>query len=273
MPVLFFTCFSAYGFDEQAKETITKSFPAAKWLEVDNVFGSIHVTGYNGAEIQMTAEKTIKAESAERLQAAKQEVKLDTSQSADRVSLYVDGPFRCNCGDGQRVHERRWRDYHVTYDFDLKVPAGTSVRLATVNGGDIEVKNVTGDFDVENVNGGIQMDEVAGSGPVHTVNGKITVAFARNPEKNCSFRTINGDIGVSFHSHLSGDVQVKTFNGNAYTDFDATALASANAAPERRNGKFVYHGNRFSSFRIGNGGPELKFDTLNGSIRIINRGQ
>ena len=33
---------TAYGFDEQEKETIRKTFPAATRLDVDNVHGSIH---------------------------------------------------------------------------------------------------------------------------------------------------------------------------------------------------------------------------------------
>ena len=263
---------AAYGFDEQERETIRQTFPAATWLEVDNVHGSIHVSGYNGNDIQMTAEKTIRAESRERLEAAKREVKLDTTQSAERLSLYVDGPFRCNCDDRRSVHERRWQDYRVFYDFDLKVPAGTSVRLATVNGGAIDVRNITGDFDVSDVNSGIELNEMGGSGQVHTVNGKVVVVFAKNPTKNCSFRTVNGSVDVSFRPNLSADVQVKTFNGSAFTDFDATAMP-VSALSERRDGRFIYRSNRFSAFRIGNGGPELKFDTLNGSIRIINRGQ
>jgi hypothetical protein len=66
---------------------------------------------------------------------------------------------------------------------------------------------------------------------------------------------------------------VKTFNGHAYTDFDATPLPSLTPVSERREGKFIYRSDRSTGLRIGSGGPEFKFDTLNGSIRIINRGQ
>jgi len=145
--------------------------------------------------------------------------------------------------------------------------------LGTVNGGEVRVDNTTGDFDVANVNGGIEMNEVSGSGPVHTVNGKISVVFSRNPVKECSFKTINGAIEASFRPSLSADVRVKTFNGHAYTDFDATALPGLSPVSERRDGKFIYRGDRSTGMRIGNGGPEFNFDTLNGSIRIINRGQ
>jgi hypothetical protein len=263
----------AYG-DQEAKETIRQTLPAAARLEVDNVQGYIHVSGYNGSEIQMVAEKTIEAESAERLEAAKQEVKLDVSRSGDALILFVDGPFRCHCEDnrwGTRDHGHR--GYHVTFDFDIKVPVATILRLGTVNKGDVRVENTTGDFDISNVNRGIEMTEVAGSGHVHTVNGPIHVLFAKNPSSACSFGTVNGSIETEFRGSLNADVRVKTFNGQAFTDYDVTALPRLVSAGERRDGKFVYHSDDFNGMRIGSGGPELKYDTLNGSIRIINRGK
>jgi hypothetical protein len=264
----------AYGYDEEAKETIRKTLPAASHLEVDNVHGYIHVTGYNGSEIQMVAEQTIQGESRERIETAKREVKLDISQSGDRVIVFVDGPFRCHCDDNRwSVNEHGDRGYFVIYDFDLKVPAATFLRLGTVNGGDIRVENTSGDFEVSNVNRGIEMTEVAGSGRVTTVNGRINVVFAKNPASKCSFRTVNGSIETSFRPGLNADVRVKTFNGSAFTDYDVVALPRTISAGERRNGKFIYRSDDFNGMRIGNGGPELKFDTLNGSIRIINRGK
>lgn len=265
---------SLYGFDQEEKETIRRNFPAASRLEVDNVHGNVRVTGYNGSEIQMTAEKTITAESQERLDTAKREVKLDTTQSGDTLTFYVDGPFRCHCSDGRSsIHDHGHPGYRVIYDFEIKVPAATMLRLATINGGEVRVDNTTGDFDVANVNGGIEMNEVAGSGPVHTVNGRISVVFSKNPTKDSSFKSVNGTIEASFRPGLSADVRVKTFNGHAYTDFDATPLPSLTPVSERREGKFIYRSDRSTGLRIGSGGPEFKFDTLNGSIRIINRGQ
>jgi hypothetical protein len=263
----------AYG-DQEARETIRQTLPGAARLEVDNVQGYIHVSGYNGSEIQIVAEKSIEAESAERLEAAKQEVKLDVSRAGDTLTLFVDGPFRCHCEDnrwGTRDHGHR--GYRVTYDFEIKVPAATILRLGTVNSGDIHVENTIGDFDISNVNRGIEMTEVSGSGLVHTVNGPIKVLFARNPSSACSFGTVNGSIETSFRGALNADVRVKTFNGQAFTDYDVTALPRIVSAGQRRDGKFVYHSDDFNGMRIGNGGPELKYDTLNGSIRIINRGK
>lgn len=261
----------AYGQLEE-KETIRKNFPAAAHLEVDNVSGFIHVTAYNGADIQMTAEKRIQAGTQEEMDAAKKDVKLDTKESAGTLALYVDGPFRCNCDD-HRSSLHNHSHYRVTYDFDLKVPANTFLRLGTVNGGDIRVDGTTADFDLGNVNGAIELHDVAGSGMVHTVNGKINASFTRNPARPCSFKTVNGGIEAAFRPNLSADVRLKTFNGSAYTDFPSVALAPLQPVSERRDGRFIYRSDRTTGIRIGSGGPELKFDTLNGSIRIIDRGQ
>jgi len=264
----------AFAWDVQEKETVRQTFPAATRLDLDNVNGSVHVTGTNGTEIVMEAQKTIEAKSQDRLEAAKREVKLETSQSGGEVKLFVDGPFRCRCGDGgSGIRDHGHLGYSVRYDFELKVPAGAWLRIATVNGGRINVENTTGDFDLSNVNGQIELAEAAGSGNVHTVNGKITATFARNPPGATSFKTVNGSIEASFRPNLAADVRLKTFNGGAYTDFDVTALPNATPVAERRDGKFVYRSNRSSSVRMGAGGPEYKFETLNGSIRIINRGQ
>jgi len=80
-------------------------------------------------------------------------------------------------------------------------------------------------------------------------------------------------IETSFRPDLSADVWVKTFNGGAYTDFAVTTLPRMPVESERRNGKFVYRSDRLAAMRVGNGGPEFKFETLNGNVRIINRGQ
>jgi len=65
---------------------------------------------------------------------------------------------------------------------------------------------------------------------------------------------------------------VKTFNGEAWTDFEASPLPMAMPKRERRGARFVYKREKETRRRVGSGGPEHAFETLNGSIRIINKG-
>ena len=239
-------------------------------FEIDNVFGFIHLEGYNGKTVKLTAKKTIKAESEEKIQQAQKEVKMDISTEGNTIRVFVDGPFRDE--KGHINWNIKKAGYIVQYDFELKVPHKTAVSLSTINKGDILVSNIQGDFDVRNVNGGIRMKEVIGSGDAHTVNGKVLVDFVKNPVSDCSFHTINGKLDIVFRPGLSADFQLKTFNGKMYSDFPAAYLPAKPGKGERKDGKYVYKSNRFQGIRIGKGGPTIKMDTLNGNI-YITRGE
>jgi len=253
-------------------ESSQRTFPAAKAVDVDNFDGSITVTGSDTREIQVQIRKTIRARSPEKVQEAKREVQLDMAPHDDGLRIYVDGPFRCKCGDGSvNYRGSRFYGYEVSFDFTLQVPRDTNLRLRTVNRGNIRVENTAGTFDVENINGGLELEEVSGSGHAYALNRPVNVLFSRNPAAASDFGSLNGDVDIAFRPGLSADLWMKTFNGHAYTDFDVTALPSRPATREQRDGKFVYKSNEFFGVRVGQGGPELKFDAFNGDIRIRNR--
>lgn len=259
----------------QETETIRKSFnlsAAHKVLEVDNVFGSIDVVGGQGDQVQLVVNKTLRAESQAKMEAAKKEVTLDITDQPDLLKLYVNGPFRCNCNGNDGCSG--WhgdRGYSVKMDFQLQVPRNIEVKLKTVNSGHVHVRDVTGDFSVHNVNGGIEIQDIAGSGVAKTVNGGVKVVFRENPREKSDFGTINGNVDLYFTKGLAGDFRFKTMNGHIYTDFEMTSLPAQPASAETRNGKFVFHSDRFTGGRIGSGGPEIKAENLNGDIRVLER--
>ncbi len=252
---------------EEVRKTLTFQDPSqTKDLQVDNIWGSIEVTGTNGDRVELVAHKTIKARTEARIQKAEEEVRLDITEEKNIIDIYVDGPFR----DQDRERER-WRDpgYEVHYDFEIKVPHKTNIFLKTVTDGDIEVTGIEGEFEVKNVNGKIRMNDVAGSGIAHTVNGGVKILFTKNPESDCSFKTINGDIEVAFEKNLAADFRLKSRFGEAYSDFQVSYLPPRQTATAgRKNGKYVYKSNQFIDIRIGSGGPEIRMDTLNGDILI-----
>jgi DUF4097 and DUF4098 domain-containing protein YvlB len=133
------------------------------------------------------------------------------------------------------------------------------------------VRDVTGNFSVHNVNGGIDMQNMAGSGVAKTVNGGVKITFRENPREKSEFSTINGNVDMYFARGLSADFRFKTMNGNVYSDFEMTSLPSQPAKAEQRGTRFVFRSDRFTGGRIGNGGPEIKADNLNGDIRVLER--
>jgi hypothetical protein len=247
------------------QESVQKTFTtdgSSTRIVVDNVDGYVHVSGVSGSQVRMTAHKVIRAENDNDFQEAKKEIRLTTEEKPGSVSIYYDAPWRCRdhegpCGD----HHRKF--YQVTYNIDIEAPRDARVVVSTVNNGDIQIRGTAGPFDVHNVNGGISMSGIGGSGDVSTVNGPVSVRFDRNPQQACGFKSVNGAVDIWFQNGLSADLLLKTFNGQVYTDFEVSSRAAATAEPERRNGKFVYRSNRLTAARIGQGGPEHKFETLN----------
>ena len=202
---------TSLGFAAEEQNTVQRSFtvnPAEARLIVDGLQGNITVTGYQGSEIRATVQETWRGDTNEDVQRARNEVRLDITQDANTVRLYVDGPFRGRNGN-------RDRDYSARFDFDVQVPVQASVDLRTVNGSRIAVTNTTGAYTVHNVNGSIEMKQIGGSGTASTVNGKVSVAFASNPTKPCTFKTVNGDIDAAFQPGLSAELGVKTVHGEA----------------------------------------------------------
>lgn len=258
------------GANEEETIRRTLEFAAgngAKVLEVDNVNGRIHVTGYDGQNVEMVAHKTIFARSAGTLQIARDDVKLDITDKADTINIYVREPgHERSTLTSSRSHDS-YRGYEVSFDFDIRVPRRAGVHLWNVNGGPIEVEDVAGDFYVNNINGGIEMQKISGSGRAHTINGPVRVAFEKNPTDDSHFGSLNGEVDVTFRPDLSADLRFKSFNGGVYSDFPVTTVPSTADTYRTASGKFVYR-NDFSHARIGRGGPTLEFDGFNGNIKI-----
>jgi len=255
----------------QEQETIQKSFSMAsvqhKSLEIDNVWGSIEVVGTNSDQVQLTVKKSFRTESKEKLEQARKEVTLDITEQAGSLKLYVNGPFRCHCDDGCGHHE--FEGYVVKMDFQLRVPRDIDIKLKTVNEGRVLARDINGNFLVRNVNGDVEVNNIAGSGTVHTVNGPVKVSFRQNPRENSDFRTVNGPVELRFAQGLAADFRFKTFNGSIYSDFPVTALPVHPVQEEHHGAKVVFRADRYTGVRVNSGGPEIKVETLNGEIRIL----
>lgn len=258
--------------DVRESRTIHDSFDLASRgrVAIDNIFGSIEITGTSGNRVEMTVIETIEAEDDQALERARQEVELLIDNSDALLDLFVDGPFR-DRDDRNRWSSRQWESrYQVHYDFVLEVPAGVTIELKTVNEGEIAVTGVRGDFEVSNVNGGVEMGGLAGSGTVRTVNGPIKLDFAASPTSASEFVTVNGNVDVSFPHDLSADLRLETSWGELWSDFQVTPLSMQPVVRKTKAGKTVIK-QEGMVVRVAAGGPQLSFETLNGDVLIRRR--
>lgn len=255
----------------EAHDPFHYTFSNDSRLDVDNVNGTIDVTGDGGNKIRVDGERITHAEDQQALDRAKRDVKLDVNEKDGTAQFYVNGPFRNNnrADDAHGFHlHYDDHDYEVVYNFTVHVPHETALRLRTVNG-QINTGDTRGKFDVSGVNGAVSMTGVAGYGSLRTVNGHLTVSFRESPKQACEFKTVNGAITASFPPNLAAELHFRNLNGGTFTDFETTSAVPTTAeAGQRVNGKFVFHPNRGSVVRVGSGGPALSFETLNGTINI-----
>jgi DUF4097 and DUF4098 domain-containing protein YvlB len=244
----------------EEKQIIKKTFSQAAQIEVDNVNGAVTVKGSDVREIRLRANETISAETKEQIEQARSEVRLDTTESGNKLRVYADGPFRGR-------HSGR-RDYEVRCDIEIEAPRESAISLRTVNGS-IHVDGISAGFDAKTINGRVDLENMAAAGRAYSLNGGVKATFRANPREESYFGALNGQVELYFQPGLSADVSVKTMHGDVSTDFPFTMLPAAAASVERRGGRNVYRSNRSTNIRIGSGGPAVKLETLNGNIRIL----
>jgi hypothetical protein len=155
----------------------------------------------------------------------------------------------------------------------VQVPNNTSLELRSVNGGKIEVTGVNGNLDVENVNGSVVLKDVSGAVIASSQNGSVTVSLDRvTPNKPMSFTSLNGKIEVTLPADTKARLRLKTDNGSVYSDFDVKMEpdASKPVVEDSRNqgGKYRIRMDHNVYGSINGGGPEYRFETMNGNILI-----
>ena len=252
------------AFAEEDKSTDHKTFSNVREVIVENIQGFIEVTGQSGNSMDAEIVRTLTADSKDRLALAQKEVRLDIKQEGGLVRMKVDIPFDHHGGLG----------YRADYDFKIKVPRGVKLELSSVNRSHIQVTGTTGEYKIHGVSTPVELRDVEGSGTVETVNGKIEASFAKTPKSSLSFHTVNGRIEVSFPKDLSADLKMHTVNGRMFTDFPTTNLPVSSAPPGMHAvgmHKVVWRSRNDVNARVGSGGPELSFHTVNGDVLIKDR--
>jgi len=255
------------------ERTLRFSGSGVHTVDVRVINGSIQVIGDSRDDVSVRVERTIEADSDQFVDMARREVRLDTMDAADTVGLVVREPRGAACGESFNGSREAWWDrmrYRVTTNVTVRVPATTRFRVCGINSKAVDVGGLGGDFDVTNVNGPVTLRGLRGSGRATTVNGGVDATFLDAPRDESLLKTVNGDVTVTFPSSLSADLRLKTFHGGLFTDFDVTPVtARPVAAPDRRNGRFVYRSGGFTLVRAGQGGPEITLETLNGDVRVV----
>ncbi|HBX67550.1 MAG TPA: hypothetical protein DEG32_15845, partial [Balneolaceae bacterium] len=102
------------------------------------------------------------------------------------------------------------------------------------------------------------------------VNGNIRVEFSETPLDDSEFNTVNGTVEVFAPKNLAAVVTFKSMHGELYTDFENIEYLP-NRVKKNKDGKNWYSIEQTAPIQIGEGGPEMHFQLLNGSAYIKQR--
>jgi len=244
-------------------------------LELSNINGSVRIVAENRSDVSIVATRTVDREGRN----GQPTPTVDFRQESDRLLVCGDNTH-CGCRTSRRGDDDRWGDWgrddrgrdedraRVRVDFEVRVPRAVTLNVCAVNSRTLRVEGTDGPFTINNVNGGLELVNLRGAGSAHTVNGPLDASFAAQPSGPSDFKTVNGRIDVTFPPSLSADLRLNTLHGGLYTDFETTLLPKNPPTPERRNGGVRYRFNRDAKVRVGRGGPELSFETVNGDVRV-----
>lgn len=251
------------------RELISKEFAATSLISIDNITGAISVQGYAGSTIKVEIEKVIIAATDDELQRGIEETKVNISESANGKHLYLDSPYSAfntdtsefsyknNCGDTSCF------SYKFQLHYKLKVPFNTNLKLSTINGGDIDVKDVQGDkLIVKHISGSISLEDISGATDAFTISGGIKASYADNPNAQSSYITTSGQIEIAYAEGLNAEVTYEIKDGVLLTEFDAVSL-------NKKQHKHISKSLK-SPLKIGSGSVDLFFKTTSGDV-ILNK--
>lgn len=252
------------------KDHFNQTVPLKPGSEVRlrNVNGGVSFEAWDRGEVQIEAEKEVRAGSSEAARKLMSQIRIDVAngpsglQIDTRIPKHEDGGFLGDLFNGGGV------SVGVTYK--IRVPRHVALdvvdsnggigvagilgnaHLKTTNGG-LAVREVSGDLNLESTNGAIAVTRSAGSLKAATTNGGIDAELMRLSSGDLSLRTTNGGVALRLPKDARFSLDAETSNGGVRSDFPVQG---------GQTGKRSLKGD------VNGGGSKLLIRTSNGGVHI-----
>lgn len=224
-----------------------------RFLTFENPKGSIKVTGYEGDLIVVTG----------------------TLRHPEPEKKNTDGLHRIeqNTVDIRaEVNDQKvlllFRSTGKTVDFDIKIPSGFSLRLKSLDNGNVEVLNIEGFIEVSNNNGNISLENIRGAAVLNSAYGDIKASFREVKQGSpMMFTSFEGDIFLNLPQSVNADLKMKSDKGEILSDFD---ILPAKRQPVVRqvDNTAVYSLEDWTTGSINTGGVEFVLQSYSGNITL-----
>jgi len=141
--------------------------------------------------------------------------------------------------------------------FTVRVPENVRFYAENVNGS-VTAENMGRFVKASSVNGSVHVSTKSWA-EISSVNGSLEARMGRSDwTGTLKAESVNGSINLELPSDTNADVNFKSVNGRLESDFPLTVQGSL--------GGHIVRG------QIGNGGRELKVETVNGNVELRRHG-
>jgi hypothetical protein len=229
-------------------EEFHKTYPlsAQGRVEIENLNGAVHISGWDRDEVKVDAVKT--AWSKERLDEARIEIRADQNDISIRTE-YPGHDHSFNVGnDGEHSNP-------ANVEYTITVPRQARLDQIKLINGRLDVQNVSGEVRASCVNGRLQAHNLQGPVRLETVNGELDATVEQLPSSEVKLSSVNGSLRLTLPSDARAELKANTVAGNISDDF---------GLPVARH-EFVGHS---LHGQLGGGGTLVRLSNVNGQIEI-----
>lgn len=210
---------------------------------IDTHNGSVTVTTWNQPTIDIDARIEANASTRDE-DVEKTNVKISGAGDSVRIESDYDAVPSRNSWFGS-IHELP--PIHYT----ISMPATAGLTISGHNAR-VQVKGLRSDVDVDSHNGPVELTDLDGAAEIETHNGDITVGFTRFA-KASRIETHNGAVEVRVPADARLHVDASGHNLNVDSELGVATTRVSDSH---------YRGD------INGGGPELRFEAHNGTLRL-----
>ena len=211
-------------------------------VALDNINGSVHITGWDRNEVKVDAVKY--ARSKERLGEAK--IVIDASK--DYISIRTEYP------DHNLTFSDDW-DNPASVEYTLSVPRNARLDEIKLINGSLDVQGIAGEVRASCINGHLKASGLGGPVKLSTINNRVEVQFDRLGTSPLELTSVNGDVLLTLPSDSKAELEASTVHGGISNDFGLRV----------RNHRIVGHD---LHGELAGGGARIKLSNVNGRIEI-----
>lgn len=222
-------------------------------LVFENPRGSISVEGYEGDYVLVEAiarnaseQRKVAPEGMILLQ--QKQIDLRAESKGNNIQLFSES--------------------ETTVDFEIKVPRDFSLKLSSLDRGEIYTARIDGEIEIENRGGGVSLDNIRGNCVVSTIYGNISTDIGMLKEDATIMLTsYEGSIEIFMSGSESADFMLKSNKGSLFSEHEIKIKDSEVMVNEKYGGR-EYRIISWTSGTMNGGGGNVISSSYSGDIFI-----